>query len=502
MVKLLRLESTESVLNFDCSLRDSLIIKPRSQVALSSIAWEQLHPSFTVDATNDEIDVDFIDTTHGNNTLTAKLPHLTYAFENIDALVTSLQDSLNNMLTIDVPKCIGMNFEIVEGNKNNKLRLISYQNDAFDFFRVESDKDFFNVGPTKQAGIEAIDTGVYQKVGGTDTFDSALYGTTRKTYFYKTSRGCGIFRCQIHNLASSGTHGFLIGLSRTGPENLQGSFNFDTTKYEFAIECRNTSEPYRFIKRNADGTKTIISEPNNLTPTLSSIGSQNNDVLEISNNKGKLEGRIYTHASVDPILLFSEEYSPLLDVLFPIVAFKNKTNCSIMNLRYTPKEVQVASIFDGSGVYSTILSTPPPQNRNLIDFKFDFKGNTLSSYLGFTQTEYNFTQVKEFTVRATDTIEIYDRCESYIVELESFGIDSYDMSAGKQKRRFILALINNQKNVGEKDVVYDTPNPIFIDLNNKEDILLKNFNMRVLNTNEQVVQIGSVSNAVILFKSE
>lgn len=49
MVKLLRLESTESVLNFDCSLRDSLIIKPRSQVALSSIAWEQLHPSFTVD---------------------------------------------------------------------------------------------------------------------------------------------------------------------------------------------------------------------------------------------------------------------------------------------------------------------------------------------------------------------------------------------------------------------------------------------------------------------
>lgn len=130
MVKLLRLESTESVLNFDCSLRDSLIIKPRSQVALSSIAWEQLHPSFTVDATNDEIDVEFIDATHGNNTLTAKLPHLTYAYENIDALVTSLQDSLNNMLTINVPKCIGMNFQIVESKKNNKLRIVSYQNDG------------------------------------------------------------------------------------------------------------------------------------------------------------------------------------------------------------------------------------------------------------------------------------------------------------------------------------------------------------------------------------
>lgn len=501
MVKLLRLESTESVLNFDCSLRDSLIIKPRSQVALSSIAWEQLHPSFTVDATNDEIDIEFIDAVHGNNTLTAKLPHLTYAYENIDALVTSLQDSLNNMLTINVPKCIGMNFQIVESKKNNKLRIISYQNDAFDFFRAESGKDFFNVGPTSQAGVEAIGTGVYQKVGTADTFDSALYGTTRRSYFYKTSRGCGIFRCQIHNLALIGRHGFLIGLSRTEPKNLQGSFDFDVTKYEFAIECRNIAEPYRFIKRNADGTKTIITEPNGLTPTLISVGSENNDILEISNNKGKLEGRIHTHASATPTLLFSEDYSPLLDVLFPIVAFKNKIDCSIMNLRYTPKEAQVASVSDGSGVYSTILSTPPPQNRDLIDFKFDFKGNTLSSYLGFTQTEYNFTQVKEFTMRATNAIEIYDRCESYIVELESFGIDSYDMSEGKQKRRFILALINNQKNVGEKDVVYDTSNPIFIDLNNKEDILLKNFKMRVLNTNEQVVQIASVSNAVVLFKS-
>lgn len=394
MVKLLRLESTESVLNFDCSLRDSLIIKPRSQVALSSIAWEQLHPSFTVDATNDESDVEFIDATHGNNTLTAKLPHLTYAYENIDALVTSLQDSLDNMLTINVPKCIGMNFQIVESKKNNKLRIVSYQNDAFDFFRAESGKDFLNVGPTNQAGVEAINTGVYQKVGGIDAFDSALYGTTRKTYFYKTSRGCGIFRCQIHNLSLIGRHGFLIGLSRTEPKNLQGSFDFDITKYEFAIECRNIAEPYRFIKRNADGTKTIITEPNDLTPTLSGIGSENNDILEISNNKGKLEGRINTHASADPVLLFSEEYSPLLDVLFPIVAFKNKIDCSIMNLRYTPKEAQVASVSDGSGVYSTILSTPPPQNRDLIDFKFDFKGNTLSSYLGFTQTENNLLKLK------------------------------------------------------------------------------------------------------------
>ena len=76
------------------------------------------------------------------------------------------------------------------------------------------------------------------------------------------------------------------------------------------------------------------------------------------------------------------------------------------------------------------------------------------------------------------------------------------MSKGKQKRRFLLALINNQKNKAERDVLYQINPPIYVDLNNKTDLLLKNLRMRVLNTNEEEVSIASVSNAVLLIKEK
>ena len=61
MVKLLRLESNELFLNFDNSLNDSLIVKPQSQIALSSISWEKEHPFITIDGSNNEITIEFID---------------------------------------------------------------------------------------------------------------------------------------------------------------------------------------------------------------------------------------------------------------------------------------------------------------------------------------------------------------------------------------------------------------------------------------------------------
>lgn len=501
MVKLLRLESNELFLNFDNSLNDSLIVKPQSQIALSSISWEKEHPFITIDGSNNEITIEFIDN-GATSRLTAQLTTGIYSYATIHTLREDIENALNNMLTIDVPKCIGMNFKIEEEDNTNKLNIVSYQNDAFDFFRPAGagDDDFNNVGVKRMA------SGAYEKISNASNaqnYGSALFGLG-KSFFYKTSRGCGIFRVQINNLSTSAEKtGFLIGLTSTEPKNLGGDFDFDIGKYDFAIECGNTVQPYRFIKRDGvTGVKTLHNAAFNPTATAD---ADTNDVLEISNNKGMLEGRIYTHAQSEPHLLFSEEYPPQLDVMYPVVAFKNKSDCSIKHLRYTPQKAQVvlsSVTSDDSGLYSTLTAQPPPQQRDVIDFNFIFEGRSLSDYLGFAQTTYSFTNVKDFDVIASETVEIFDRCESYIVELQSFGIDSYDMSRGKQKRRFLLALINNQKNKAERDVLYQINPPIYVDLNNKTDLLLKNLRMRVLNTNEQEVSIASVSNAVLLIKEK
>lgn len=291
MVKLLRLESNELFLNFDNSLNDSLIVKPQSQIALSSISWEKEHPFITIDGSNNEITIEFIDD-GTTSRLVAQLTTGTYSYATIDTLREDIQNKLNDMLTITVPKCIGMNFKIEEGDDSNKLNITSYQNDAFDFFRsVGGDDDFNNVG------VKRMSTGAYEKISNASTaqnYDSALFGFN-KSFFYKTSRGCGIFRVQINNLSASAEKtGFLIGLTSTEPKNLGGDFDFVIGKYDFAIECRNTGEPYRYIKRDSvTGAKTLHNATFNPTAVLD---ENTNDVLEISNNKGMLEGRIYTHA--------------------------------------------------------------------------------------------------------------------------------------------------------------------------------------------------------------
>ena len=308
-----------------------------------------------------------------------------------------------------------------------------------------------------------------------------------------------MFRCQLYNLdeITDGNTGFLIGLSSIVPTNMGGNFDFSIEKYDFAIEVRNQGENYRFIK-NVNGTKTLDSRGE--LPIINGIGDITNDIVEICCSLGKIEGRIYKNAVADPIILFSESYADDLDALFPIIAFKNKTNCGIHNLRYTPLDEQLSLSTEIFEPYD-LGSTPPSQQRNNIDFKLTFKDSSLSDFLGFRKQIYELTAINVLHITAVNIIEAYDLCESYIVELQSLPISSYDMSLLKEKRRSILALIFNQKNKAEKDVLFEPHSPLMIELNNAHPILLKNLKMRVLNTNEESLNIIGTSNAVLIIDS-
>ena len=78
--------------------------------------------------------------------------------------------------------------------------------------------------------------------------------------------------------------------------------------------------------------------------------------------------------------------------------------------------------------------------------------------------------------------------------------ESYDYSENmyKEKRRNMLALLQNHRNSEEADVMFSTDSPVMIDLNNDMDILLKTLNMKILNTNVGQVQIDGRANAILL----
>ena len=496
MVKLLRIESNEHC-EFDCSLKDSLIIQPYSKIALNSISWAKNYASFEVDSTNNEISIEFIDPTNGTTTLTAVLTNGIYSYILLDNLIADIENKLNNMLVTSTAKAIGLSFT-VEVDSDNLCNIKSYQNNLIDFFRLttDTDKTYVNIGIEKDATVTT--SSVYKKTSSTTSYDSALFGKN-DAYFFNTDSGCGVFRCQIYNLdeITDGNTGFLIGLSSIVPTNMGGNFDFSIEKYDFAIEVRNQGENYRFIK-NVNGTKTLDSRGE--LPIVDGVGAITNDIIEICCSLGKIEGRIYKNAVADPIILFSESYADDLDALFPIIAFKNKANCAIHNLRYTPLDEQLSLSTEIFESYD-LGSTPPSQQRNNIDFKLTFKDSSLSDFLGFRKQIYELTAINVLHITAVNIIEAYDLCESYIVELQSLPISSYDMSLLKEKRRSILALIFNQKNKAEKDVLFEPHSPLMIELNNAHPILLKNLKMRVLNTNEESLNIIGTSNAVLIIDS-
>ena len=97
---------------------------------------------------------------------------------------------------------------------------------------------------------------------------------------------------------------------------------------------------------------------------------------------------------------------------------------------------------------------------------------------------------------------VYDASEAYIVELtQGLNLLSYDMSKGKQKRRNILAVIQNTRNKSEPDVLYENNRPMMIDINNQFKLLLKNLNMRIITTDEKrPIKINGFAEAVLLIE--
>ena len=481
-MKLLRLESNEKLLNFDNLLNDNLIIPPKSKIGLSSISWGKSKEEITIDSSNDYFKLEFVDDTTQHFVVTIPT-NVTYSKTNITNFMADLESALNNGCITSIPKCVGLHIEVRETSQDS-ITIESYQNKAIQIFRDigSSETDYINIGVQSTSDV-------YSKVSTTTIYDTALFGG-EQSYFFNTDSGCGIFRVEINNLfANAGKKGFYIGLSKLEGKDMSGNFDFDVAgKINFGIEAHNLATNYKYIKTNAGTISTPTSYP--IFPNI-------NDVLELSCSAGRIEGKIYTTASPNGIEIFSEKYDNDLDKLFPIIAFKDPDDCAISKCRYTPfkeqkPELELEHLFSATN--------PPSQQNNPVTFNFTFPTQRFATFLGYDDNIVSSTGVN-MNLRAPNKPNLFDQSEAYIIELQNLSIDSYDMSDSQRKRRFILNVIQNQRDKSEEDVLFQTDFPLMIDLNNASDIILKNIRMRVLDTYNKEVNIASSSNAVILIDS-
>ena len=504
-MKLLRLRSNENELIYNGLINDNLILNKNSKIALQSVSWEKDTKVITITPDNSQITLNISGAQTASTDLVATLTEgLSYnAKNNLDELLTDIKRALINSFNIDVPKCVGLQVEITE-RSNNTVRINFDQSKIIDFFVELNTKNnnSVNVNVDERAG------NIYFKSNNSHTFDAAIY---RNTYgMIDPDEGCGIFRCQINKLDGAGHTGFYIGLSTINPDTMGGDFNFAINKLAFGIEARNSTVDYKIIRRN-DATGAILLTDSNEFPNSFADNDDDNDFLEISCNRGKIEGAIYRHNGVTFVrnVLFSEDYTLRQSGLYPIIAFAEPNTGGGAGNNVEIKKVRFTDIFRKDDIQTELndiniehLNIPvPSQDLQFCDFTLTLN-EELANFLGMriVETIKDVELVANF--RGINPVEFFDNSETYLVLSETLALDSYDYSDRKQKRRNILQVINNIREKSERDVLYNTNNPIFIDINNADRITLNNLRLRILDSDESIVNINGISEMTLLIKDE
>ena len=85
-----------------------------------------------------------------------------------------------------------------------------------------------------------------------------------------------------------------------------------------------------------------------------------------------------------------------------------------------------------------------------------------------------------------------------MVELKNISLDSYD--GLRSQRKNVLAFISKLDETGQFN--YETSTPIFVDLNNKKEILLRNLEANLLYGDYSEFAIQSDASMTLLIKEK
>ena len=483
MVKLIRLKSDADKLYFNNNIQSDLILKPNSKIGLQNVSFQKKEENIVIDNQNKKITYD----NGGSFITTVDLTEQIYNKNNFKDFLIDLDLQCNSGLDSSEPTDIGVGFDF-QTKPDNKLKIQS--------------KISFQINPTTRFGavnVNKINPGSIFKSTTANAWDANI-GSNALVAFDGIN-GCGIFRVQIGALAATG-FGFYIGLSDVEPQDMGGDFN--PNKCQFLINAENSNSPYRFI----DPANPTLSTSSLNPVSFSSPDTNNdNDILAIEASEGKIELKIYETGNPGGRILpgtTPQKYTGS-NLLFPIIGFYQQTGTNVKNISYTFAEdfseptltnTNITELKENL-VFSTL--TPPQQDNSEQDKSFQFETSALASSLGFAQRTLN-AFVDEFFFVADESVRFFDNTECYLVESLNLQFDSFDGSRGQEKRRNLLAVIQNIRDRTEADVLFDSNSITYIDINNAHPLPLRNLQFRILNSDEGEVQVEGFSNMTVLIE--
>jgi len=146
-----------------------------------------------------------------------------------------------------------------------------------------------------------------------------------------------------------------------------------------------------------------------------------------------------------------------------------------------------------------LTSGRPSSNNRVSINNLDFTDAvTLGKFLGYNNIENTIKGVTA-SFLAENLIHYLDLADSFIVELTSLELDSYDTFGVNGSRRSILATI--PKSDKDNELIYEAPYLTFIDIKNKSPIMLRNIKARVLRNDLSTINTRGLTSMTVVVSS-
>ena len=495
-MKLFRLHTENSNI-FKGNVQSSLILPKQSQVALLNMNFEKQDNVIVINNSNDKLSY-----TIGDYIQTVTLTHASYDSTNAKNMLRDIEKKLNESSSFDNKFITGMRWDVrfKSSSPSNTIAIdTDYENliDPQGAFRYEND------------GIEstAIPAYAYSRKADNSsegTANSAIYSNQlefKDEVEHLQGSTCCLFKMTIDKLSDNGD-GVYIGISNTKGENMAEDYSFVTNKISYGIYAKNNTTNYQIITPSGLVTTTTAIEQ--------AIAEQDdNDVILIGYNLGKIKGIVYQKSTPAGIVLFDEVYDPTFQGvnLYPILGVYQQTDVRFRHMRictevqYDDLNNQISYNDNDLDVnLSAIDGVPTQQLGQKNPMNFNFQNEQQALILGYRSPNISVGPNDLFRLTAQNRISFVDTSEAYIVELMNLKLDSFDSFT--EQRQSIIAFIQNSRQVDQPDVLFEANNPIFIDLNNDYEIPLRNIDARILTSHYQPVEIQGEANIVLLFKEK
>lgn len=464
-MKLIRLLTEDKNGIFNNTFNEDIILEPYSKIALQNLTTQLKTDQIIIDAQNNGIEC-----TIANNTRTILLNHNIVDRVNVDDFFNDITYKFNSALLYNENE-IGRQY--LASTLNNRLAIQlrtgtvikpidEFNNPTFTKFIGSKNVQIFGGSSNPRIG---------RPVGsGTDT--------TNDSFVYLKSpicKGVGTLRSRIYSNTNTSNGGYIIAYLSKAPDLTTTVIN--PADIVFGIRFVDTTQPYKIYKNGA------AEAPTTVLPLLnSSVGAATNDMITLDSYNGQLIANVwntdplsnrvngllidaipYNHTdNLWPVVIFVSTHTLISDIAFTSDPFYNDTN----NINVNIKENDLGAVVSLKG-------------NKIVNTSISFISLDLAKSLGFTEQEItnqtNSSGTAEY--QASKPLSFRDLADSYILDLLNINVNSYD--SHKKQHRNILAVIP-QFDVVRERVIYTAPNPVFLDINNKERINLREIRARIL----------------------